>query len=180
MARRFAALHKIRVEIAARPNDYREMAVIIRNYWHLLFITLLVISGNFALAAETLQNIKNKENQRLADHDFFEKAVKTGGWTQKKAALYAIGRIGDASQLDYIATLLSKKDRSLRDAAVFSLSLMQGQVPFMIIKQNLPMHQETHDFQGSRNIEGLSRSAVCRFSIETKSAHGARVVLWSP
>src|SRR5580692_7539600 len=82
--------------------------------------------------SSTLRHILEVQEQRVTKDKILINALSQGSRTAK-AALLALGRIGDTSALDEIARLLNRKDKELKSTAAFSLGIMGGDTALKIL-----------------------------------------------
>ncbi|MFH0958701.1 MAG: HEAT repeat domain-containing protein, partial [Pseudomonadota bacterium] len=94
---------------------------------------------------DSLAKILFYENRRIAKSDFLLRSLSSSSMEIRKAALIALGRIGDPSALDEIAKLLmNRKNDLLREYSALSLGLMGGDLPLKILSQNLSMQHQVN------------------------------------
>jgi cyclophilin family peptidyl-prolyl cis-trans isomerase/HEAT repeat protein len=91
---------------------------------------------------DTLQKILLIEDRRIAKDPVLVQALRHPSGTVRKAALRALGRIGDNSGLDEMARILTRKDVEMRLESAFALSLIPDDNAGKILSQNFPMHKE--------------------------------------
>ncbi len=91
---------------------------------------------------DALQKILFYEDRRVPKADFLVKSLGHPSERVRKAAVLALGRIGDNIGLDEMARILSKKDVDLRIHTAFALSLIPDENAAKILSQNFPMHKE--------------------------------------
>lgn len=96
-------------------------------------------ADSFQSSSDTayFQRILFLENQRIAKDKFLTACLSHSSRRVVKAALMALGRIGDTSALDEMARFLSKKDVDLAEAAAFALSIVGGDTAPKILSQSL-------------------------------------------
>lgn len=110
--------------------------------------------------ASYLQRILYLENQRLSKDKFLIACLSHSSRRVVKAALLALGRIGDTSALDEMASFLSKKDSELGETAAFALSIIGGETAPKILHQSLV-------FQKNPTIRAAILLAIGRVGLES-------------
>lgn len=125
-----------------------------------------------AQAADTayLQRILLLENQRIAKDKFLVACLSHSSRRVIKAALLALGRIGDTSALDEMARFLSKKDVELAETAAFALSIVGGDTAPKILTQSLV-------FQKNPSIRAAILLGIGRVGLETGIAPLSQAIL---
>ncbi len=117
---------------------------------------------------DTLQKILFNEDRRMAKADVLVRSLSHPSAKVRKAALLALGRIGDISGLDEMARLLTRKDVSDRVDTAFALSLIPDETAAKILSQNFPMHKDPET--RSALLEGIGRTgneSIVRLMAET-------------
>jgi cyclophilin family peptidyl-prolyl cis-trans isomerase len=120
---------------------------------HWPFIAAIALTTTLAPAAHrgrraaaaggdsALRHILEVQEQRIAKDRIVVNALGQSP-RAAKAALLALGRIGDTSALDEIARLLNRKDKELKDIAAFSLGIMGGETALKILVQQAQLQSD--------------------------------------
>lgn len=93
-------------------------------------------------ARDSLQRIFAAENQRNGKDPFLASAIHHSQPVVRQAALYAIGRIGEASLIGELSDLLNKRRGPNKVEAIFALSLIPDENALTILVQHLAMQQD--------------------------------------
>jgi cyclophilin family peptidyl-prolyl cis-trans isomerase/HEAT repeat protein len=119
--------------------------------WSALFVFMMLCTPSPAArhlrraaagGGETsLRRILEIQEQRIAKDKILVNALSQGS-RQAKAALLALGRIGDTSALDEIARILNRKDRDLKNTAAFALGVMGGETALKILMQQSQLQSD--------------------------------------
>ena len=89
-----------------------------------------------------LERILTLEDHRFRGDKFLLASLHSPSPKVVKAAILALGRIGDVSAIEEISRFFNRKDRELKKLSAFSLSLMGDDLALKIMTQNLPMQKD--------------------------------------
>lgn len=96
---------------------------------------------SFSVPSSALQKILTAEDQRLQD-PFLVSSLNNSSPRIARAALIALGRIGDPAALEPIVRILNRKDREMKKTAAFALGLIQDPTALKMLVQNVPMQKD--------------------------------------
>lgn len=89
--------------------------------------------------SQLLRKILEVEDLRLAKDKTVIAALRNPSRRVVRAAILALGRIGDMSALDELARLLNGKDKEIKSLAAFSLGIIGGDVAHKLLTQQIEM-----------------------------------------
>ncbi|MBM4303514.1 MAG: hypothetical protein FJ112_04235 [Deltaproteobacteria bacterium] len=129
-----------------------------------------------------LQRVLQSENQRIVQDPYLLQAVLHTSDRVSKAAILALGRVGDPYSIEALSTVLNGKNPAKKQLAALSLGLIGDDVSVKLLTQHLAMEKNA-DLRGtyyrslgySRNQAGLNL-LVKALSTETQSKVQANVV----
>jgi cyclophilin family peptidyl-prolyl cis-trans isomerase len=92
--------------------------------------------------SQVLVRIREIEAKRISKDKFLISALSHPSLRVRKAALLALGRIGDSSAMDEMANILNKKDDTLKSLTAFSLGLICGDIAPKLLQQVLTLNKK--------------------------------------
>jgi len=90
----------------------------------------------------SLRKILELEDRRVAGDKFLIQSVNNPSPKVARAAILALGRIGDASGLDEMARIMNRKGSALKAEIAFALGLIGGDTATRILVQHSQMHRD--------------------------------------
>ncbi len=130
------------------PPEYRQMK------W-LLYLLIVSSVPTFSVAGTrarrspnaapvsggSLRRILEIEDHRIAKDRFLATSVMSPSATVAHAAILALGRIGDTSGFDEMATVMNRGNQDLKAIASFSLGLIGGEFPLKLLIQQAALNK---------------------------------------
>jgi cyclophilin family peptidyl-prolyl cis-trans isomerase/HEAT repeat protein len=129
------------------------------KYWNPLRLPSSLTKSSQLSEASTLalQRVLKSENQRIEKDPYLLQAVFHSSTQVSKAALLALGRVGDPYAIETLAQVLSSKDTDKKPLAAFSLGLIGDEFSLRILTQNIAMEKNSNLRAAYYRALGLTR-----------------------
>lgn len=101
-----------------------------------------VKSSNSASDALALQRVIQAENQRLEKDPYLLQAVFHSSPQVSRAAILALGRLGDTYSIETLSRILNGKNLEHKKLAAFSMGLIGDEIAVRILSQHLMMERD--------------------------------------
>ncbi|MFM8314171.1 MAG: peptidylprolyl isomerase [Deltaproteobacteria bacterium] len=115
-----------------------------------------------APAAEllALQRVIQSENQRLNKDPYLLQAISHPSPQVSKAAILALGRIGDPYAIEALSRILNGKSLEKKEWAAFSLGLIGDELAIKLLSQHLTMEKSSKVRSSYYRALGYSRNSL--------------------
>lgn len=115
------------------------------NYWRPSGIVTKRTLGSLTNSASenlALQRIIKSENQRIEKDPYLKQAAFNPSTPIAKAAIIALGRMGDPNSVETLSRVLTGKNDELKSAAAFSLGQIGTEMAVRLLSQHVAMERK--------------------------------------